>query len=88
MDYLKVEGRNWPAHDGEVKVLFGLDRKAKWPKDGMVAKELQGIWCYVLGLDAARARGITLRALCKCPNCGKHMPIGRLAQHWRTVHKA
>ena len=75
------------AHDAQVKELFGLPPKAKWPVQGMPERHIQGIHCWVLSLkDQAVGRrrpapGMTLRAMCHCPVCGQTMPIGRLHQH-------
>lgn len=76
---------NLSAHDPDVKELFGLDRKAKWPEHGISGRFIQGIMCWVEPLAPAPLgrchRRFKLRAMCQCPVCAKNMPIGRLAQH-------
>ena len=75
--YLTVPGRTWPAQDAQVKEFFGRRPEDKWPKDGLTGREIQGIWCWV---DPIKP-GFNIRALCKCPQCGKVVPICRLKQH-------
>lgn len=66
------------AHDPAVKILFGLDPKAKWPKEGMPERRIQGIVCWVEPLGTYAN---FMRARCICPECGQRFPIGRLKQH-------
>ncbi len=77
--FIKEPGRQYAAHDGTVKELFGLDRKAKWPKAGMPERIIQGVSCWVEPVDTGRR--FHLRAMCHCPECGFITAIGRLAQH-------
>lgn len=84
MNYIKVPGmKHRVAHDADVKELFGLDRKAKWPAEGVPERVIQGVRCRVDPITAGR---FSIRARAVCPDCGKDMPIGRLAQHAK-VHK-
>lgn len=85
--------KNWAAQDPQVKELFGLDRKAKWPDEGMTTRQIQGVDCWVNALkpkvphasmDWKMYRPFQLRAMCRCPQCGQSMAIGRLAQHEGT----
>jgi hypothetical protein len=89
MNYLR-DPHGYVAHDTVVKALFGLDPKAKWPVEGIAPRIIQGITCWVEPLRFRNTQGrrpaFGLRAMCKCPECGKTMPIGRLAQHARRVH--
>lgn len=79
MNYL-VDKHGRVAHDRDVKVMFGLGEKAKWPVEGMPARNIQGIKCWIRPvLVLYQNRG--LRAMGECPVCKKEMPIGRLAQH-------
>jgi len=78
---------NWVAHDGTVKELFGLNRKAKWPTEGMPKRVIQGVTCWVDPIVPKGENGrrpFMLRASCFCPMCGTVMPIGRLSQHEGT----
>jgi hypothetical protein len=77
--FVKSPGRQWNAHDSDIKEMFGLDRKAKWPAAGMPAREIQGIKCWVGPLVGGRRA--PHRAMAECPACGKEVSIGRLRQH-------
>lgn len=82
----------FPAHDPDVKTLFGLHPKAKWPSEGMPNREINGVQCWVKPLGpqiqslrtGKLSRPFQLRAMCSCPNCGAVVSIGRLAQHEGT----
>jgi hypothetical protein len=78
-----VNAHGRAAHDPDVKEFFGLDRKAKWPTEGMGARLIQGVLC---GVDMLRPGHFRIRAWAECPECGRRMPIGRLNQHWERVH--
>lgn len=77
------------AHDADVKELFGFDRKAKWPVEGIAQRTIQGYSCWVRPLASlnvtgrGRVGGFALRAVCAC-HCGLVLPIGRLTQHQLT----
>lgn len=86
------------AHDPDVKELFGLNRKAKWPEDGLPSRYIQQILCWVDPIPQRHVldvkRNFQLRAMALCPICneqkGKNsvaIPIGRLHQHWKMVHE-
>ena len=79
--FIKSEGRQWPAHQGEIKTMFGLPRNAKWPAQGMPHRQIQGIWVWVDSLGEARANGRFHRMQALCPACHKTVPAGRLQQH-------
>lgn len=78
---LFVPHPNWPARqafDTEVKVMFGLQPKDKWPEQGMARRNLAGnIECWVEPIRP----GFHIRARALCPVCMRNMPIGRLQQH-------
>lgn len=70
--------------ESEVKALFGLQPKQKWPNAGMGSQTINGILCWVNALpqkQEGRRRRFALRAMCMCPVCKKILPIGRLHQH-------
>lgn len=69
------------VREDEVKVLMGLDAKAKWPDHGVNPARVQGVTVWVLSKDQAKGLGVFQRARCKCPVCDKDVPVGRLAQH-------
>lgn len=81
---------------GEVKELFGLERKDPWPAEGMEKRTIQGFICWVdpLGERKELARWphksrvqFRLRARYYCGVCGDETPIGRGEQHSKK-HKA
>ena len=82
-------GRN--AFDWEVKALFGLPPKAKWPAEGMPMRVIQGITVWV---EPAPPRTTTMRwgrevtvksskhrTFGVCQACQKTIPLGRMHQH-------
>jgi hypothetical protein len=76
----------WPdlnrhASSSGIKILLGLDPKAKLPRDGMPAREVQGIIIGVLPLDPRTSRRRVHRVYAVCPDCSKQMSAGRLHQH-------
>lgn len=74
--------------EDEVKALFGLEPKQKWPDKGMDSIQVNGITCWVNAMPVKNANGrrrFALRAMCMCPTCKKILPIGRLHQH-AVVH--
>lgn len=79
--FIKSEGRQWPAHEGEIKEMFGLPRKAKWPAEGMPHRTVQGIVVWVDSCEEARRAGRFHRMQAVCPQCHKIVPVGRLQQH-------
>lgn len=81
-------GRRWPAHESEIRALFGVTG-GKWPAQGCPVREIQGILVHVLPADHAsllRADGkrksrAQHRCLAACPDCGAVVSAGRLHQH-------
>lgn len=77
--------RGLNVHDSDIKRMFGLDPKQKWPERGMAAIKIQGFTVWVRSLDAARCtepnkrRSHRVRVL--CPICDKDLSLGRLHQH-------
>jgi ribosomal protein S27AE len=61
--------------------MFGLDRKAKWPAEGMPPRMVQGVLVAVDSLAEAKANKRFHRARAQCPQCGHKLSAGRLAQH-------
>ena len=88
------ENSPWPAHDSEVKALFGLPPKGKWPLLGMPPRTIQGITCWVESKPATLytalwnkpVKSSKHRTFATCPACQKTIPLGRLAQHAK-IHK-
>jgi len=82
-------GSRW-FFDPDIKELFGLDHKTKWPPQGMTAREIQGITAWVNPLAPTegilKRQPFKIRAMCMCTACGKVVAIGRLNQH-NKVHK-
>lgn len=72
-------GRNAQSHN--VKKMLGLEPKAKLPKEGMPAREIQGITVYVRPLDAKTSARRLHRVRAICPHCNKDLSVGRLHQH-------
>lgn len=86
-----VDSNGRQAWDRDVKALFGLSDKSKWPDEGMPKREIQGLVCWVEP-KAPRVttmrwgREVTVksskhRAFCICPVCGETIPLGRIRQH-------
>lgn len=71
----------WVANEREIKVMFGLTPKAKWPDEGLEGRRIQNVWVTILSKDKAKSMGLFHRARCVCPQCGNPMSVGRLAQH-------
>lgn len=87
-------GRN--AFDAEVKVMFGLGPKDKWPEQGIPRRMIQGIECWVdpapvlktimkFGKEV-RPKSSKHRTFGICPACKRVIPLGRMEQHSK-VHK-
>lgn len=82
---LMIRSRRWsgPASAWEVKALLGLREGQALPRDGMAERLIDGVRVYVAPL-LARGRkgrdfqGLRVMAICEC---GKHVAVGRLAQH-------
>lgn len=74
--------RNPLGHSDNVKALFGLSPKAKWPTEGMLARAANGyvIWVTPLPAGKPRHRRMTHRALAQC-RCGVTVSAGRIHQH-------
>ena len=95
MPFYLVNKYGRPAHDEDTKELFGLDRKAKWPKEGLEARRIQDILCWVERSDPDPTKSPHRgqwpsgpRAQCRCPLCHLTLPIGRLRQHIKHSHPA
>lgn len=71
----------WPATESELKVMFGLGPKAKWPDAGMPIQVIQGITVFVLSKQEAEDHKVFHRARGVCPSCRITMSAGRLKQH-------
>lgn len=80
---------NYPAQEPELRALFGVTG-GKWPKQGCPARVIQGIWVHVLPSDheslrhplrSGKAKRAQHRCIAACPECGKAVSAGRLAQH-------
>lgn len=77
------------AHSGDVMEMLGLKRGGHLPDEGMPARVIQGIKVWVEPTpgpkyDACWGRprkSSAHRVMCECPDCGKHMSVGRLHQH-------
>lgn len=76
-----LDKHGYTAHSHHIKVMLGLDAKAKLPSEGMPAREIQGITVYVLSIEDARARKQFHRVMAICPTCKAHLSAGRLHQH-------
>lgn len=86
---LGAHGRN--AHTEEVKAMFGLSPKAKWPPEGLPERQLQGFWVWVTPAKPpvydtrwGRTRLVKNsghRVMARCPHCMAVMSAGRLHQH-------
>lgn len=81
MKHIIKDSRGRNAHSSQIKILLGLDQKAKLPKEGMPVREIQGIKVFVAPLDPARSRRRLHRVRAICPACGMEMSAGRLHQH-------
>lgn len=85
-----IESERWPgrgftAHNPEIKKMFGLDEKTKWPAEGMPERVVQGITLRVVPLPPAvpgKRRRFIIRAQAQCPACASWFGITRLRQHW------
>jgi hypothetical protein len=82
---------NFPRWTYHVKALFGLASKAKWPKEGLPAIEVDGwrVWVAPLIGEAIRTGGYynrarrrsAHRAMAQCLACHQCMSAGRVHQH-------
>lgn len=72
-------GRN--AQSNDMKRLFGLDPKAKWPDHGADSRIIQGVRVWIESKERAKLLGVFHRVRCLCPNCNESMSAGRLFQH-------
>jgi len=82
----KIIDPRWPehkrnVHDSGMKILMGLDPKAKWPAGGLPMRMVQGVFIYVRSLEDARERKEFHRVRAICPGCSREMSAGRLFQH-------
>jgi hypothetical protein len=73
--------RGWNCHEGELKELFGLSKKDKWPSEGLPAKLIQGIRVWVNPKTTATTLSQFHRCRAQCPRCLKVLSAGRLHQH-------
>ena len=80
---------NWPpsrfnparkGFDGDLKYHFDLPATAKWPLSGLNVRRVAGIWCWVEPIGYHKFQ----RARTICPACGRNVPAGRLAQHFKS----
>lgn len=71
----------WPALENEIKELFGLSGKAKWPDEGMAGQRIQNVYVWILSKAEAKQLGVSHRMRCVCPECAMPMSVGRLSQH-------
>jgi hypothetical protein len=98
--YLTVPSRpDWHAHHSDVREMLGLSPKAKLPKNGLPAREVQGItvwvepaapavYAYKPGFYVPRkVKSSTHRVRALCPQCGQEVSAGRLHQHAK-MHEA
>jgi len=81
-NFTNKHGNRW-FFDPDIKELFGLKPKDKWPDAGMPVQPIQGIFSWVEPRTPGKFK---IRAKCQCFVCGKTVAIGRLAQH-NKVHK-
>lgn len=75
---------NWHVQSSGMKILLGLDPKAKLPVEGMPAREIQGITVWVEPLKGAaptHGKRHAHRVMARCPVCSHEMSAGRLHQH-------
>ena len=79
------------AQSEDVKRLFGLEPKQKWPRFGLKIIVVDGwkLWVDPIGFKYQIRKHSSFkqhRAMAQCPACGKNISIGRISQHIR-VHK-
>lgn len=72
------------THD-ELYPLIGLRSEAHLPVDGMPATTVDGWIVYVRPKSNPTIRKHRVMAVCK--QCGKHLPFGRMNQHWFYNHR-
>lgn len=85
------------AQSDAVKELLGLRRNESLPAEGMSPRWIQGVEVWVRPLAEARTvvrwgrelqrRPFALRVRCSCPQCGRDVALGRLAQHLKAHRK-
>lgn len=83
------------AHSHDIKLMLGLTVKQKLPNEGMPPRLIHGIEVWVAPLAPRisqdhierwrRRYAKPHRVLCRCPQCGKVVSVGRLHQH-EMVH--
>jgi hypothetical protein len=67
----------------DVKALFGLAPKDKWPSSGLAPIVVEAFTVWVDPLDSVpvRRRRMRHRALARCHICGQTLSAGRIGQH-------
>jgi len=85
----------WALSANQIKAYFNLDYNEKWPAEGMDGVSVQGVWMYVKPLVPKEERVYKWhyhtayhnwhRLTAVCPDCGKEVSYGRLAQHY-AIH--
>lgn len=81
----RLLGKFGAATADDVAEWFKLKGASQFPPEGIeqpIFVQHHEIW-----VDPKRPR-MTLRAMTRCNDCGKVLPVGRLAQHDRMLHKA
>jgi hypothetical protein len=73
--------RGWNAHEGDLKKMFGLEPKKKWPAEGLPPRNIQGIKVWVNPRTTATQENQFHRCRAECPRCLKILSAGRLHQH-------
>jgi len=83
------------ASDPDMKILFGLQPKDKWPDDGFrerllatnheIAGNRIAVSAWVTPLSSSSRQGVP-RCHVACPKCQKVLSFSRLPQHYR-VHE-
>lgn len=82
-----IPGNDWRvryhASDGDIKKLFGLNEKAKWPRRGMSPifvfdNHIQPVKLWVDPITPGKFR---IRCKAQCTRCHQVMAAGRYHQH-------
>jgi hypothetical protein len=84
-NYLRNE-RGWKLSINRLKDVMGFK---EWPDAGVPETLVGNTLVYVKPRNAPLGHGksgMRHRATAICPDCGKHVPTGRLNQHLK-VHK-
>lgn len=79
-----IKGKFGDASARDMAEFLGLSSASQFPDEGMDGRLIQGHHVWVTGKVKGR---MSMRCMTRCLTCDKVLPVGRLAQHERSVHQ-